>query len=150
MISGIYNVTVYTVITHSDGTPFWKDEMNWHSVDEEVRQWLSASCKTALFKLIGVPEVVDGDSYTIAYRTVVKQGDNIVSDSTLVEFPKLSYASIVHFQEFAMSELKEMLALLVRKHGSEPVITKPRNKVLTLVTTLWQVLYALVSSKVQK
>lgn len=146
----MYNVTVYTVITHSDGTPFWKDEMYWHSLDEEVRQWLSASCKLALFKLIGVPEVTEGDSYTIAYRTVVKQGETLLSDTSLVEFPKLSYESVVQFQEFAMSELKEMLSLLVRKHDSIPVTTKPRNKALTLVSTIWQVLYARISSKVRK
>ncbi len=146
----MYNITVYTVITHSDGTPFWKDEMNWHSLDEEVRQWLTASCKTALFKLIGVPEVVEGDYYTIAYRTVVKQGETLLSDTSLVEFPKLSYESVVQFQEFAMSELKEMLSLLVRKHGSAPVTTKARNKALTLAITLWQVLYVWVSSKVRK
>lgn len=134
------NVTVHTVVTKSDGTSFWDDTMNWYGVDEEVVQWLAGSCKLALFKLIGVPEVTSGNSYTLSYRTVVTDAatGKVVSDTTMIDFPKLSYDTICEFQRFAIDELLSMQELLQGKHANKTVITKKRNKLLSLINIISQ------------
>lgn len=133
-------ITVRTIITHSDGRGFWHDSMTWTGVDEETRLWLAGSCKTALFRLISVPEVVEGPAYTLAYQTVVVEGGKTISNTSLVEFPRLSYESIVAFQLWAMDELREMQKLLIEKHTRPPALTKPRSRLKTLLSTLWQTL----------
>lgn len=69
-----YTIIVETAITRADGREFWRDVMTWTGVDEDTRLWLAGSCKTALFRLVGVPEVAAGPSYTLAYRTLVMEG----------------------------------------------------------------------------
>ncbi|MDE2457459.1 MAG: hypothetical protein KGL43_28035, partial [Burkholderiales bacterium] len=112
----MYDIKVQTVITRSDGAAFWSDEMQWFGVDDEVRNWLAGSCKTALFRLLGEPEVAEGESYTLAYRTLVSSAGRTVSDTTLVEFPRLSYDTIADFEAWAMAELRAMQVLLIEKH----------------------------------
>ncbi len=133
----LYDITVQTIVTHDDGRPFWRDTMHWSQVDDEVRDWLAGSCKTALFHMIGAPEVAAGSSYTIGYRTVVTQGNTVVSDTTLVEFPLLSYATVVEFQRFALDALREMQALMVRKHAAPPTPVRQRNRALALLKLIW-------------
>lgn len=135
-----YDITVQTVVTHDDGRPFWRDEMRWTGVDHEVRDWLAGSCKTALFRMIGAPEVTAGSAYTVAYRTLVTSGGVVVTDTTLVEFPRLSYETVVEFQRFAMDELRLMHNLLVAKHDSVPVVTKRRSRIAAWANLLRQVL----------
>lgn len=133
-----YTIIVETAITRADGREFWRDVMTWTGVDEDTRLWLAGSCKTALFRLVGVPEVAAGPSYTLAYRTLVMEGGRVISDTTLVEFPRLSYESVVAFQLWAMDELREMHRLLVEKHDGLPVATRPRNRLRALLSVVWQ------------
>lgn len=130
----MYDITVKTIVTKATGELFWQDEMQWFSVDNEIKGWLADSCKTALFKMIGVPEVVSGKAYNLYYQTIVKQGDRVISDTSLVEFPNLSYETIVEFQAFALQELKEMLNLMRKKHTQASIVEKPRSKIKTLFT----------------
>lgn len=137
----VYNVSVSTIVTRSDGRQFWQDEMRWFGVDAEVRDWLAGSCKTALFKLIGEAEVASGPSYTLAYRTVVLQGEQVVSDTTLVEFQKMSYATVVAFQQFALDELREMQKLMIAKHNKPGEPVRRRNKAKALLAVIFQAIY---------
>ena len=134
-----YDITVQTIVTRDDGRPFWRDEMQWFGVDDEVRDWLAGSCKTALFRMIGQPEVIDGPAYTVAYRTLVVRDGVVVSDTTLVEFPRLSYETVIDFQRFALDELREMQKMMVKKRTNSPASTRPRNRMAALLGLLRQV-----------
>lgn len=135
-----YDISVQTTIIHSDGSPFWTDLMSWAGVDDEVRVWLAGSCKKALFKLIGEPEVVEGESFTLQYRTIVLQHGVVVSDTSLVEFPKLSYLTVCDFEDWAMRELQEMLGLMIAKREGAGEKVKPRNRLTALARVVWQIL----------
>jgi hypothetical protein len=134
-----YDIAVTTLLYRDDGELFADlGTMRWFGVDEEVREWLAGSCKTTAFWLMNVPEVIDGESYTLKYRTLVTQGSATVSDTTLLEFPGLSYADVVRFEQWALRELGEMMLLFERKHGAVSVHAEPRSKVMTTLRIAWQ------------
>lgn len=142
-----YDISVQTTIVRTDGSPFWTDKMRWADVDEEIRVWLAGSCKQALFRLISKPEVTEGESYTLQYRTIVYQGTHIVSDTSLVEFPRLSYETVVEFEHWAIEELRTMLKLMTQKHVNNVASIKPRNRMLAFLSILKQVIVNKWSNK---
>ena len=114
-----FDVQVKTTIVRSDGSGMWRDVMEWDRVDQTALDWLAGSCKVALFELIGKPEVVQGESYSLIYETTVRRPNGtIVLDRSPgpVEFPRLSYETVCAFQDWAMSELAEMKQLLMTQH----------------------------------
>ena len=129
-----YNISVQTLIERYDGYLYADlGTMRWFNVDEEVRSWLSASCKRTAFWLIGFDKVTSGDSYTICYRTVVTTTDNEhISDTGLIEFDGFSYDDIVKFERFGIEQLSELLDLLQSKHVRGPVETKKRSSLREL------------------
>jgi hypothetical protein len=67
-----FDIAVTTLLYRDDGELFADlGTMRWFGVDQEVREWLTGSCKTTAFWLMNVPEVIDGESYTLKYRTLV-------------------------------------------------------------------------------
>ena len=112
--------------------------MRWFGVDEDMRIWLAGSCKATAFWLMELPEVLDGESFTLRYRTVVTQGTRVVSDTTLLSFPGLSYGDVTAFERWALRELGAMLDLFEEKHKTAPQHFQPRSKPQTVLRVAWQ------------
>ena len=131
-------------------TEVWKDNrlwwdggtMRWFGVDDDVNAWLAGSCKTTAFWLLGLPEVTEGESYSIRYRTLVTAGGEVVTDTTMVQFDGLSYADVIKFQRWALAELSDMVALFESKHAGTSVTAQRR-----WVRQLWQLLTSTVQKK---
>ena len=134
-----YHVTVETWLGHSvTGLRFY-DAMQWHGLGEEAKAWLAASCHSIAMKLVALPEVVGSDFYTVSYRTVVREGEKIVSDTTKVEFQRLSYSGMCQFRQWAVDELREMIPVLEGEESAASVPTRPRSALRAIAGITWQV-----------
>lgn len=100
--------------------------MRWFGVDDEMHDWLAGSCKTTAFWLLGLPEVTGGENYSIRYRTLVTRDGAVISDTTMVQFDGLSYDSVTRFQQWAITELSEMIEIFERKHAGVSTVRKRR------------------------
>lgn len=130
-----YNISVQTLIERYDGSLYADlGTMKWFGVDEEVRAWLSASCKKTAFWLIGFDKVTSGEAYTLLYRTKVDHlNGEPVSDTGLIEFDAMSYEDVVRFERWAVEQLAELIDMLQAKHIRGPVQTKRRSKLRELI-----------------
>ena len=130
-----YNISVQTLLERYDGSSFYDmGTMRWFGVDEDIRAWLSASCKKTAFWLIGFDKVTEGESFTLSYRTRVETvAGDVVSDTGLVEFDAMSYEDVLRFEEFATGQLDELRELFKAKHENRAVVSRKRSKVLALI-----------------
>jgi len=137
----MFDIAVTTEVWRADRLWWDGGTMRWFGVDSDVNDWLAGSCKTTAFWLLGLPEVTSGESYSIRYRTVVTQGGEVVTDTTMVHFDGLQYADVIAFQRWALTELSEMVRLFEAKHAGAS-ITVPRR----WVAQLWRLLKSSVAA----
>jgi hypothetical protein len=136
-----YNLSVQTLIYRQDGTLFTDlGIMRWFGVNEDVKTWLAGSCKTTAFWLMRLPEVIEGESYTLKYRTLVTDSDTseVVTDTTLLEFPGLSYDDITKFEYWALEQLREMIVLFKSQHGKTEYKETKRSILKTIFSLIKQ------------
>lgn len=55
------------------------------------------------------------------------QGEKVITDTTMIEFPDITYADVIRFQRWALTELSEMVDLFERKHTQAPEMTRRRG-----------------------
>lgn len=100
---------------------------------------IAGSCKATLYKLMKLPEDKTQTAWNLRYRTVVKEAgtDNIVTDTKLITFPGMDFNGIKEFKSWAIQQLKETNQAIEYELQNEHVITKERNKLLTLFKLFW-------------
>jgi hypothetical protein len=134
-----YDITVITMMTKG-ANPHFDDVIKFYGVGEAVREFIAGSCKSTLMKLVNLPEDKSEDAYTLQYRTVVREAGTyiVVSDSTLVEFPKIDRDGAIEFKTMALEELKATVDLINAELPDPLTVPKPRNKLLCLIKLLWR------------
>lgn len=127
-----YDITVLTMISHGN-IPHAKDEITFYGVGESVKELISGSCKTTLFKLMKLPEDKSPFAWNLKYRTVVRESgcELIYSDTRLITFPGMDGKAMAEFKYWAVDQLREIIAAVNEEMEIGPVATKKRNKLLT-------------------
>ncbi len=128
-----FDISVYTLIQRHTGEAFAEyGPFRWFGVDQEIVDWLSGSCKITALWLIDLPEVIEGKSYTVFYRTIVTQEKEVISDTKIADFPNLSYEDMDRFESWALAQLDELRVLFKKKHGQQSAVTRHRSKLKAL------------------
>ena len=136
-----FEVSVETLIFKKDGSLYADlGTFVWPNVRQDLVDWLAGSCSTTAWWLAGLPEVTSGESYTIKYQTIVSKDRQIVSDTTMVEFPNLTYADVIRFEYWALNELTRMIEYFEKEHAvGADVKVKKRNRFKALWSIFRQV-----------
>ena len=134
-----YDITVITIMYKGKRLHF-DDVIKFYSVGEVVKEAVADSCKATLMQLVNLPEDNSEDAYTLQYRTVVREAGTylVVSDSTLIEFPKIDKDGAILFKNMAVEELKATVALINAELPDPTTKATRRNKFICLIKLLWQ------------
>lgn len=132
-----YDITVLTLISHGTA-PHVRDEITFHNVGDDVREFVAGSCKGTLFKLMRLPEEKGPFAWNLKYRTVVRNAGTaeVVSDTKLITFPGMDGPSIRMFQDWAIEQLRETAAVVNAEVIAGPVATHRRNRLFTLINLM--------------
>ncbi len=136
----LFDFEVTTILLRQDGSPV--DEVivkRWGATQAAI-DWLTGSCKTTAFWLMDFGRATGAEWYTLRYRTVVRQGALVVSDTTLVDFPYLTYTDMRRFEVWAQDQLREMREVIASENdpfADEPVTR--RSKLLAILSFGWQI-----------
>lgn len=118
--------------------------MRWFRCDDEVKRWLAESCRVTAMDLMTLPQSTAPVSYSVRYRTIVRESapsthdGRLVSDTTMLEFDGLTYADMTRFQRWALEQLREMVDLFERRHGQRVEPVRRRSRVRTVASLAWQ------------
>lgn len=132
-----YDITVLTLIAHGSA-PHVRDEITFHNVSDDVREFVAGSCKATLFKLMRLPEDKGPSAWNLKYRTVVRKSGTpeVVTDTKLITFPGMDGAGIRLFQDWAIDQLRETADAVNAEIAAGPVATE-RSSLLSKLFRMW-------------
>lgn len=140
-----YDIAVTTEIywdtDERDDLFFDGGTMRWFGVNEETMLWLAGSCSITFRQLCGRPRVVEGDAFSVRYRTVVASDGQVISDTRTLSFDGLSHSDVVWFWKWATGQLADMIPVLERQYDNGPSITRKRSRIAFFLALLRRLIF---------